>query len=97
MDLEPHIFEQALNSANDGIVITDNKLPDNPIVFVNKAFENLTGYTQKEILNRNCRFLQNNDRNQLGLEIIRQAAQEGSPVGWIYAITKKMGHSFGMN
>ena len=79
MDIEPYIFKQALDSANDGIVITDNRFPNNPIVFVNKAFENLTGYTQEEILDRNCRFLQNNDRNQVGLEIIRKAAQEGKP------------------
>ena len=79
MDIEPHIFEQALNSANDGIVITDNRLPGNPIVFVNEAFENLTGYTKEEILNRNCRFLQGSDTNQLGLEVIRKATSEGKP------------------
>jgi PAS domain S-box-containing protein len=38
-------------------VVSDPKLPDNPIVAVNKAFCELTGYSESEILGRNCRFL----------------------------------------
>lgn len=71
------IFMQALQATNEGVLITDNRLPDNPIIFVNHAFEKLTGYTQGEILNRNCRFLQNDDRDQNGLHVIRKALQEG--------------------
>src|SRR3546814_17622376 len=38
-------------------VISDPRLPDNPIVECNAAFSALTGYGPEEILGRNCRFL----------------------------------------
>lgn len=37
---------------------SDPTLPDNPIVYINTAFETLTGYARDEVLRRNCRFLQ---------------------------------------
>lgn len=70
---------QALNVASDGILLTDYQQSDNPIVFVNAAFENLTGYKKEEILNQNCRFLQGNDRNQPAIQVIKQAILEGRP------------------
>ena len=39
-------------------MLSDPKLPDNPIVFASPGFYKLTGYTSKEVLGRNCRFLQ---------------------------------------
>ncbi len=50
-----HIVEQA---AQSGVMITDAKLPDNPITYVNQAFELLTGYSEADILGKNCRILQ---------------------------------------
>ena len=38
-------------------VISDPRLPDNPIVECNAAFAALTGYAREEIIGRNCRFL----------------------------------------
>ena len=38
-------------------VVTDPRSPDNPIAIANAAFESLTGYREREILGRNCRFL----------------------------------------
>jgi PAS domain S-box-containing protein len=39
-------------------IITDPNQPDNPIVFANRAFQNLCGYEASELIGRNCRFLQ---------------------------------------
>ena len=43
-------------------------------------FEPITGYSQEEILRRNCRFLQGEDRDQPGLEAIREALREHRPI-----------------
>ena len=61
---------QALNA---GVVISDARLPDMPIVYVNPVFEQMSGYTSSEILGRNCRFLQGSEPDQPGLVAIRQA------------------------
>ncbi len=53
-----NIRERALNATMNSIVITNPKLPDNPIVYCNPAFEKITGYSQIEALGKNCRFLQ---------------------------------------
>jgi PAS domain S-box-containing protein len=51
-------FAAAIGATRMPIVITNPRLPDNPIVFVNDAFCNLTGYSRAETLGRNPRFLQ---------------------------------------
>lgn len=67
----------ALQSASNGIIITDALKPDNPIIYFNAAFQKLTGYSSKEILNHNCRFLQGKDTDQEPLEILREAIKNG--------------------
>ena len=71
--LDPAIFVQAVINSNDGITISDVNQPDNPLVFVNKAFEVMTGYSSEEAINRNCRYLQGNQKNQRNIEVIREA------------------------
>ena len=61
---------QALNA---GVVISDARLPDMPIVYVNPMFEAMCGYTSAEVLGRNCRFLQGAEVDQPGLVAIRTA------------------------
>ncbi|WP_299113942.1 PAS domain S-box protein [uncultured Winogradskyella sp.] len=68
---------KALESASNGILITDALKPDNPIIYYNKAFTELTGYTDEDILNKNCRFLQGNDRDQKVLNKLRTAIKKG--------------------
>ena len=68
---------QALEFASNGIVITDPTQKDNPIIYYNKAFHKLTGYTRDEIIGHNCRFLQRKDRDQEGIKKIRQAIRKG--------------------
>ena len=65
------LLDRAVAASSNGIVITDPKLPDNPIVYVNPAFEKISGYTVDEVMGRNCRFLQGEDRDQPALEELR--------------------------
>jgi PAS domain S-box-containing protein len=58
------LLAAALNASRNGIVITDHRQPDQPIIYCNKAFELLTGFSKKEIIGHNCRFLQAQDRSQ---------------------------------
>jgi two-component system, chemotaxis family, CheB/CheR fusion protein len=73
------ILEQAVDSARNGIVITDPALPDNPIVYANQAFLDLSGYPIEEVLGKNCRFLQGPNRDQPELDELRTALKEGIP------------------
>lgn len=70
----------ALNASSTSIILTDNQQPDNPIIFCNKAFEVMTGYTRNEIIGRNCRFLQGNDRQQEGRFRIKEAVEKGESI-----------------
>src|SRR5215210_3628508 len=71
------LLDRAVAASSNGIVITDPKLPDNPIVYVNPAFEKTTGYLMEEVLGRNCRFLQGEDRDQPALEELRACIGAG--------------------
>jgi len=68
---------KALQSSNNGIIITDALKHDNPVIYYNTAFQNLTGYSDVEILNHNCRFLQSKDRDQKPLIKLREAIKRG--------------------
>ncbi|MDT7827485.1 PAS domain S-box protein [Pricia sp. S334] len=67
----------ALEAALNGIVITDALQPDNPIIYCNPAFEEMTGYSKGEIINKNCRFLQADDNDQEGVLKLRNAVNAG--------------------
>jgi PAS domain S-box-containing protein len=54
------------------MVLTDPHQDDNPIVYVNRAFEQMTGYAASAVIGRNCRFLQGEDRDQPGVRALRE-------------------------
>jgi PAS domain S-box-containing protein len=74
---ELSLRERALASSADGVLIISMTLPNQPIIYVNSAFESITGYEGHEVLGMNCRLLQRDDRDQPGLAIIRSAIKEG--------------------
>lgn len=76
----PTILADILDNCVNGVTLSDPDLPDNPIVFANAVFEQMTGYSQDEILGRNCRFLQGEEREQAGIQEIRAALAEHRPV-----------------
>lgn len=71
---------EATAAANiDGVTISDVSVPDYPLVYVNPGFERMTGYSADEVLGHNCRFLQNDDRDEAALEEIREALLKEQP------------------
>ncbi|MET0076714.1 MAG: PAS domain-containing protein, partial [Candidatus Thiodiazotropha lotti] len=52
------LLKQAIDTANDGLVIAEREGDDTILLYVNEAFERLTGYAEEEILYQDCRFLQ---------------------------------------
>jgi PAS domain S-box-containing protein len=64
--LIPQVLSAILDECINGVTLADPDLDDSPIIYANKAFERLTGYSQEEIIGRNCRFLQGEDREQPG-------------------------------
>nr|AML76452.1 putative LOV domain-containing protein [Manilkara zapota] len=65
-----------LERIEKNFVITDPRLPDNPIIFASDSFLELTEYTREEIIGRNCRFLQGPETDQGTVSKIRDAIRE---------------------
>jgi PAS domain S-box-containing protein len=62
------------------MLVTDARAPDNPIVWVNEAFLNLTGYRLEELQGRNCRLLQGPGTDPADVDRIRHAVATARPV-----------------
>jgi adenylate cyclase len=69
--------DRALAASSVGIVIADALLDDLPLIYVNPAFESMTGYSASEVLGYNCRFLQGEKTNPSDLDRLRTAIKAG--------------------
>ncbi|MGR2737443.1 EAL domain-containing protein [Billgrantia sp. Q4P2] len=72
-ETELRILQRSVEASINGIVIADARQPDTPIIYVNEAFERITGYQRDEVLGQNCRFLQGNETDAEALAQLRQA------------------------
>jgi len=71
------LLRSALAATTSGVSITDMRLPDQPLVYVNEAFGQLAGLARDEVLGRNCRFLQGPDTDPAAIARIRAAISRG--------------------
>lgn len=76
-EMRLRLLERALEASTSSISIVDACKPDTPLIYVNPAFERLTGYSRDEVIGRNCRFLQGKEVAQPGLDEIRAVLREG--------------------
>lgn len=88
------LLERALHSARNSIIISDVRQPDQPIIYVNDAFEHTTGYRRDEVLGRNCRLLNQGDRAQAGLDALRAAMAAGESCQTVLRNYRKDGTLF---
>ena len=88
------LLQLVVDASNDGIVVAEQEGDDNILIYVNPAFERLTGYSREDILYQDCRFLQADDRDQRALDIIRHAIKEQRPCRQILRNYRKDGSVF---
>lgn len=81
-------------SITHGILITDPAQDDNPITYVNRALERMTGYTRDEMIGKNCRFLQGADTDAESIELIRNAVDNKQAVTVTLKNYRKDGSGF---
>jgi len=88
------IFFAAVEKTRMPMIVTDPHQPDNPIIFANNAFINMTGYAPDELLGRNCRFLQGPETDQQTVAELREAVAERREMATEILNYRKNGSSF---
>jgi diguanylate cyclase (GGDEF)-like protein/PAS domain S-box-containing protein len=78
MNTDPNLLRVLFDAAPEGVMVCDARTEDWPVVYVNRAMAQLTGYPVTEFYGRNPRFLYANDRDQEGLKHLRAAMSEGA-------------------
>lgn len=67
------LLEAMLDGSKVGTIVTDPSQQDNPIIYTNRTFIEMTGYAQQEVIGRNCRFLQGPETDKNDIEKMRKA------------------------
>ncbi|MGO9038969.1 MAG: diguanylate cyclase domain-containing protein [Steroidobacteraceae bacterium] len=75
--LDADFYRRLLETSPEGVVLVDARQPDQPVIYVNPAFEALTGHAAADLLGRNLRLLQAEDREQDGRHRLREALRLG--------------------
>jgi PAS domain S-box-containing protein len=88
------VYERALAATQNGVLITDARQEDHPLAYVNPAFLRITGYAQAEVIGRNCRFLNEEAREQAALEEVRRAVASGEACSVLLRNHRKDGEAF---
>jgi PAS domain S-box-containing protein/diguanylate cyclase (GGDEF)-like protein len=92
--MERDVALGAIDILGDAVLVADVAKDGQPIIYVNRAFEEITGYSAAEARGKNCRYLQGGDRLQPEIEIIRSAIEQGQPVSVLLRNYRKDGQMF---
>ena len=76
-EFDQGLYRRLVESSPEGVVLIDAQGTDHPVIYVNPAFEALTGYSAAELIGRNLRVLQADDRDQDGRHRLRDALSRG--------------------
>ncbi len=91
---ELHLNRRIFRSVTSGIVVASATRPDNPVTYVNPAFEVTTGYSLEDVLGKDYRFLQGHHEDQPGLTLLREAMREKRETVVIVRSCRKDGSEF---
>lgn len=91
LPLPPEVLWEAAPLA---VTITDSQRPDHPIVYCNRAFEQLTAYPRAEVIGRNCRFLQKDDVDPLVRATVREGLRDARKCSVVLRNYRKDGRPF---
>jgi len=89
-----YLFFKAMDNAREGITISDATRPDNPLIYVNKGFMIMTGYTFEESVGKNCRYLQGAETPPEQVALIRSAISKRESMQLELINYKKNGETF---
>lgn len=87
-------LRRQLDALNSSVVLVDVSLESMPILYVNKRFEEMTGYSSAEAVGRNCSFLQRDNKNQPGIAKLRTAISNRQSCQVVLENYKKDGSAF---
>ncbi|NAZ76182.1 SpoIIE family protein phosphatase [Kineococcus sp. T13] len=87
------LHSRAVLASDLSFTISDPNQPDNPLVWINPAFEKVTGYGQ-DVLGQNCRFLQGPDTDREAVRRIRRALEAGETTTELLLNYRKDGTAF---
>src|ERR1700684_3186200 len=93
-EFDQGLFRRLVESSPEGVVLIDAQGSDHPVIYVNPAFEALTGYTAAELLGRNLRLLQADDRDQDARHRLRDALSRGETCRVLLRKYRKDGSMF---
>mgnify|MGYP006294069501 CR=1 FL=1 len=92
--LIPQVLTAILDHCVNGVTLADPDQEDCPIVYANKAFSDLTGYGPEDIIGKNCRFLQGEDKSQPEVARLREGIKKHEPISVTLRNYKKDGTLF---
>ncbi len=88
------ILATLVEEMTDGIAIAQRLGANSPLLYVNEAFEQLTGYSRNEVIGKDCRYLQGSERDQQTIALIRSAIEAAEPVDATLRNYRKDGSAF---
>jgi PAS domain S-box-containing protein len=89
------LLQRAVDLSADGIAVTDSYSKGNEIVYVNDAFVKMTGYSQQELIGKNCKFLQTEEcKHSRAISTLRDSVKTGKGCDILLQNVKKSGEIF---
>jgi two-component system cell cycle response regulator len=74
---DAELYRRLVETSPEGVVLVDAQNPERPVIYANPGFEALSGYSAAELVGRNLRFLQADDRDQDGRHRLRESLKVG--------------------